>query len=250
MARRDPRRHDRYRVKSGRAERDYYRSLRDVAAHIGTMVGAFPPLDDSLLGELLGMLRAYSKALRPWARRTAHRMLEEVNRRDIDTWEQLSKDMSTQLQHDIRRTPVGSTIARLMAEQTELITSLPTKAAERIQLLTLEARTTTGARSMEIARAVLATGEVTKARAQLIARTEVAKAASNLTMARAAQAGSTHYIWRTVEDASVRPGHHAMDGKICDWASPPAVNENGRIMYHHPGCIWNCRCWAQSILPD
>jgi hypothetical protein len=56
--------------------------------------------------------------------------------------------------------------------------------------------------------------------------------------------------WRTSEDGTVRPGHKAMNGKVCEWASPPAVIENGQVMHHHAGCIWNCRCWCEQLLTD
>ncbi len=193
------------------------------------------------------MLRAYAEALKPWATATAKRMLADVNARDLASWRGLGEAISRQLRFDILRAPVGETMRGLLAEQVTLIQSLPIEAAQRVHEFTLKGLEGS-VRPKEVAAAILRSGEVTQSRATLIARTEVARTASVLTQARATHAGSTHYIWETSEDHDVRPGHRAMQGKVCEWASPPAVNEGGRIMYHHPGQIWNCRCWPRPIL--
>ena len=76
----------------------------------------------------------------------------------------------------------------------------------------------------------------------------MARTATTLTKVRAQAVGSTHFVWETSRDGAVRPGHKAMQGKVCEWDNPPAVNENGRIMHFHPGSIWNCRCWARPVI--
>ena len=220
------------------AEAEYASALTRIARHIGHLVDAYQT-PDAHLTELTALLGAYSKALKPWAMKTALRMIQEVDRRDLDTWKALSQAMGSQLRHDIRHTPVGGVIANLMAEQTELIQSLPTEAAQRVQHLTVQGLLG-GRRSTEIAKEIAKSGEVAASRAKLIARTEVARTASNLTQARAMECGATHYVWETADDGAVRPGHAAMRGQVCSWAEPPAVNENGRVMHHHPGEIWNC----------
>ena len=174
-------------------------------------------------------------------------MIEEVDHKDREMWDNLSQHLSLQLRHDIQHTPLGGVMSRLLGEQTELIQSLPVEAAQRVQLLTVRGLAN-GVRSKEIAQQLKDTGHVTASRAKLIARTEVARTASNLLQARAMECGATHYIWRTMEDSTVRHGHQEMDGKVCEWANAPAVNENGRIMHFHPGCIWNCRCWSEIII--
>ncbi len=43
-----------------------------------------------------------------------------------------------------------------------------------------------------------------------------------------------------------------MNGKVFAWNDPPMVNEgtdaHPNWMRHHPGEIWNCRCYAEPIL--
>jgi len=231
----------------GRAERTFMQSLRQIAGHVGDMVKGFKAGDPEQLPFVLQMLRAYSDALTPWAVSTSRRMLEEVNARDIDSWRSLSGAISQQLRRDIRRTDVGKTMRDLLHRQVKLIKSLPLEAVERVHELTLKGLENS-TRAAEYAKEIERTGEVTKSRATLIARTETARTASILTQTRATAAGITHYRWQTAGDADVRPGHKAMQGKICRFDDPPAVNENGRIMYHHPGEIWNCRCWPEPIV--
>ena len=227
--------------------RKYSRALRAIAEHIGHLVDAFDPADLDSLHTLEDLLRKYSEALIPWATKTASSMLADVNGRDFAMWQQLSQEMGFQLQYDIANTDLGVMMRQLLREQVELITSMPVEAGERVHELTLKGLETSR-RAEEIAKDIEASGEVSKSKAKLIARTEVGRTSTLLSQARAAGAGFTHYIWRTAGDSTVREGHKDMEGKVCEWAKPPAVNENGRIMYHHPGCIWNCRCWPETIV--
>ena len=216
---------------------------------MGDLIRGFPPDDPSIVPTVREMLVKYAEALEPWAIAAARRMVSEVNARDADMWMRAAQEMSTELRHELRNAPTGELMRDLMAEQVTLIKSIPLEAAQRVHDLTLEAMAD-GTRAREIAEMIMRSGEVAESRATLIARTEVARSASTLTQARARHVGSTHYVWRTSEDSDVRPGHKAMNGKTCEWANPPAVNEGGRIMHHHPGEIWNCRCWPQPVLPE
>jgi SPP1 gp7 family putative phage head morphogenesis protein len=81
----------------------------------------------------------------------------------------------------------------------------------------------------------------------LIARTEVARVATELTKARAESAGITHYVWRTSEDSDVRKSHKEMDGKVVAFAIAPTLSD-GSVC--HAGQIFNCRCYADPIITD
>jgi SPP1 gp7 family putative phage head morphogenesis protein len=194
------------------------------------------------------LLKAYADALKPWARKTAQKMIGEVEARDRDYWSSLGNAISAQLRNDILRAPIGHAMREILDGQVHLITSLPTEAAERVHELTLKGLVNSS-RAASYVEEIRRSGEVTQSRAVLIARTEVARTASVLTMERAKAAGSTHYTWETSEDGDVRPGHAEMQGKVCSWADPPAVMENGKFMHFHPGTIWNCRCWPRPLIP-
>ncbi|WP_233623059.1 phage head morphogenesis protein [Burkholderia seminalis] len=213
------------------------------------MVDGFPPGDPAYAPTIEQLLRRYAEALGPWAEVTAARMLDDLNRRDEQAWMQQAADMSHALRDELRHAPTGETMRALMAEQVGLIKSIPLEAAERVHRLTIEALEDS-TRAAAISKEIQRSGEVAKSRADLIARTEVSRAATSLTEARALAVGSTHYIWRTSGDSDVRAGHRAMEGKVCAWNDPPEVDENGRVMRFHPGQIWNCRCWAEPIISE
>ncbi|WP_227747603.1 phage minor head protein [Burkholderia multivorans] len=213
------------------------------------MFDGFPLGDLEAIPTIEHLLRRYAEALTPWAEATAARMLEDLNRRDEQAWMQQAREMSRALRDELRRAPTGETMRALMAEQVTLIKSIPLEAAERVHRLTIEALEDS-TRAAAISKEIQRSGEVAKSRADLIARTEVSRAATSLTEARARAVGSTHYRWVTSGDSDVRPGHRALNGKIFAWNDPPEVNENGRVMRFHPGQIWNCRCWPEPIISE
>ncbi len=206
----------------------------------------------SLTGEpqdsdaLVKALESYGQLLEPWAHAVGSRMLADVDRRDRAMWQEHAEVMGLALRRELREAPTGAVMRDLLADQVRLITSLPTYAAQRVHEITAEA-ITTGERPASVAAKVRKLGAVTEARAQLIARTEVARTASKLTEARATFAGSEGYIWRTVEDSDVRHSHAEMEGKYVRWSTPPTLSDGTTT---HAGQIYNCRCYAEAVLPD
>ena len=195
------------------------------------------------------LLNRYAEALTPWAERTAAKMVAEVDARDREAWRAMGNAISSGLRNLILNTPVGGAMRTLLDDQVALITSLPIEAGQRVHELTLKGLENS-TRAREIATEIRRSGEVTANRATLIARTEVSRTASVLVQSRSQGAGLTHYVWRTAGDGAVRPGHKAMEGQPCAWATPPAVEENGKIMHFHAGQIWNCRCYPEPIVID
>lgn len=249
MTRTTDRKRRRNPVRLAAPERQLRTQLRKIAEQVGALVDGFPPGDPAYAPTIEQLLRRYAEALGPWAEVTAARMLDDLNRRDEQAWMQQAADMSHALRDELRRAPTGETMRALMAEQVGLIKSIPLEAAERVHRLTIEALEDS-TRAAAISKEIQRSGEVAKSRADLIARTEVSRAATSLTEASALAVGSTHYIWRTSGDSDVRAGHRAMEGKVCAWNDPPEVDENGRVMRFHPGQIWNCRCWAEPIISE
>lgn len=237
-------------MRARRAETQFTAQLRKVARQVGTLISAFDVIaNPDTVPTLRTMLDKYAEALEPWARATVTRMLAEVNNRDARMWAEQAQAMGIALRKELHGAPTGQAMRKLMEEQVTLIKSLPTEAGKRVHELVIKGLEDS-VRADEIAREIRRSGEVTESRAKLIARTEVARSASTLTQARAEHIGSTQYVWRTSGDSDVRPGHKAMNGKVCEWANPPAVNENGRVMHHHAGAIWNCRCYCEPIIPE
>ena len=231
-----------------RLEAEYLRSLRKVTKQVDHIVKEMAPggvVRNSI--ELQNILRGYAKLIEPWANSVANRMLKRVADKDENAWAKLGKTMGVELRKEIQDAPTGQFLRSFLQEQVTLITSLPLEAAERVHKLTLEGMIAGGRRASEIQKDILATGSVTESRAKLIARTEIARTASGLTMARAMHVGSTHYIWRTSGDTDVRSSHKEMDGAVVPWDTPPLLKDGTRT---HAGQIYNCRCYPEPILTD
>lgn len=234
-------------AKVRRTEHQYSRQLRQVARHVGEIIDGFPVGNLDVLPALTKALNDYAKLLEPWAQSVAGRMIADVSRRDSKAWEKYSADMGRALRLEIETAPTGLAMREMLAEQVVLITSLPVEAGQRVHDLTIEGLIG-GGRAKEIAAEIMRSGEVTKSRANLIARTEVARTASSLTMARAAHVGSVAYVWRTSEDSDVRKEHRKLDGKVIQWDAPPIAGPKGQR--YHAGMGPNCRCYPEPIVPE
>lgn len=229
-----------------RAERQYAVRLRKIARHIDDIVKTFGVGSAEQIRQMEAVLRRYAEIIRPWSTAAARRMLLEVARRDENAWKRNARLLGQSIRQEITSAPIGATLHALMAEQVELITSLPLEAAASVHEKALEALST-GARANQLAEEIMQTGQVTKSRANLIARTETARAATTFTMVRSQYIGSDSYIWRTARDRRVRLLHRKLEGKIFRWDDPPVSGERGERS--HPGCIYNCRCFPEVIIP-
>jgi hypothetical protein len=191
-------------------------------------------------------------------------MLNEVNRRNVTAWRAYTEEMGSLLRKELATTPVGDIMQDLLAEQVDLITSLPWDMARQVQETSMEALETSARypeRTAEIEEALArAHPDATQAwivnRATLIARTETARAASVLVEARSKYIGANSYVWKTAGDWKVRPSHRAcanedregMGRGVYLWSKPPLSDPPDH--HSHPGQIWNCRCVALPILPE
>lgn len=223
--------------------------LREVARFVGQIVKGHTAAT-GLVDErgLIATLGQYSEVLGPWADRLVTRMLDRVQTSNLRDFASLSGQISRGLRDTLADARVGAVTRRIHADQVQLIKSLPIEAGQRAQKIAQEALVS-GDRAGSIAKSIRDldnTGAVTEARAVMIARTEIAKANSALTQARAQFVGSTHYIWRTMGDADVRDSHAALDGQVFAWDAPPFVDDDEGS--HHPGDIWNDRCYAEPVL--
>lgn len=241
------RKESRERFLSGRkAETQYARQLRAVAKQIGEIVRGIAP--DGIVGDvgpLIATLNRYADILAPWAQSVAWRMIVDVSKRDALAWTRHGQMIGQSLRQEIDGAPTGAAMKLALQERVKEITSLPREAAERLFNLTAEG-IAGGRRAAEIAKDILQSGEVSKSRAMMLARTGVSTTATSLTKARAEYVGSSGYIWRTSRDGDVRPSHRAMEGKFVPWNDPPTLDGYKA----HCGEFANCRCFPEPVLPE
>lgn len=223
----------------------YSQQLRKVAGYVDTIVKGFDVNDPRSWPLIRASLNEYGNTLHFWAEHTAGRIITDVALRDEKTWLIYAQDMSRGMRDQIRNTDLGAVYQELLNDQVRLIKSLPLEAAQRVHDLSTRALIE-GGRASEIAGLIMATGKVSKGRANTIARTEVSRASSVFTQTRAEDLGSEGYIWRTSNDLDVRQSHREMNGKFVKWDEPPTLDR----MTGHAGCLPNCRCYCEPVIPE
>lgn len=231
-------------MRARRAERTYGSALRRVARMVGDIVEGHDISTPEGRTVLEIALRSYGETLRPWAEAVGRRMLTDTDTATWRAWSQLSREMGRSLRVEIEQGATGRVMRERLAAQVDLITSLPREAAARVHRIAQEGLIN-GERADSIAAKIMETGEVTRSRADLIARTEVGRTATELTRARAESVGSTGYIWTTIGDRDVRHSHRRMNGQFVRWDSPPTLDG----LTGHAGALPNCRCLAMPVLP-
>lgn len=223
----------------------YSQQLRKIAGYVDMIVKGFDVNDPSTYPLIVSSLNEYANTLQFWAQNAAGRIITDVALRDEKTWLIYAQDLSRGMREQIRNTDTGAVYQELLNDQVRLIKSLPQEAAQRVHDLSTRSLIE-GSRASEIAGLIMATGKVTRSRANTIARTEVSRASCLFTQARAENLGSDGYIWRTSEDGDVRPSHKEMNGKFVRWDKPPTLDR----LTGHAGCLPNCRCYAEPVIPD
>ena len=172
-------------------------------------------------------------------------MIDDVNARNRQFWRQQSEQIGRGLAIELANTDIGQAVQDELRLQVELIKSLPRQAALQVHELALGAMTD-GQRAAGLVDSIIALGSKTRSRAMLIARTEVGRVSGEMTKARAMTAGSDGYIWRSAEDRDVRPSHKKMNGRFVKWNEPPTLDN----LTGHAGCLPNCRCYIEPVIPD
>ena len=225
-------------VASRAAERAYERKLRSVAERVRTTLATTKP------EQAEKALREYAELIVPWAAQSAATMLATVDRKNRDSFLREAARAGIDMRILLASPGVGYAVRDRIAENVRLIKSIVTHSADDVAKLVRESMAT-GMRAEDLAKRIEHVGEVSKSRARTIAATEVSKAGTALTRARAESVGSEGYIWRTARDGAVRDSHRAMEGKFVRWDSPPTLDG----MTGHAGEFPNDRCYPEPVIP-
>lgn len=151
---------------------------------------------------------------------------------------------------------LSSAIDKFRRENVELITSIPAQQLEQVSAV-VESAWAKGERVETLRAKLQERFEVSKSKADLIARDQVLKLNAQVTRERQQASGITEYTWVTSRDERVRGNpagkypdsshdHYSLDGTRQRWDAPPQVADDGTTA--HPGEDYQCRCVAVPIL--
>ena len=158
----------------------------------------------------------------------------------------------------------GARIRALVKENAALIKTLPKNIADDVAAYVAR-ETMKGRRASDIADEIrMMFPKDTKARAQLIARTQVSMTQTNLVRARAEDLGMDWYVWRACGgnngDGRTRSSHKHMSGVLVRWSDPPAPEDlfplrrvdgtpyKNTLGHYHAGQCPNCRCYPEPVV--
>lgn len=147
--------------------------------------------------------------------------------------------------------PQGEEFNRLISKNAGIIKTLPYDIAEKVTKYVSE-ESLKGKRASEIAKEIKDMfPDSSRAKANLIARTETSKTSSAITEGRSKRLGLNWYTWRTSKDARVRDSHAHMEGVIINYNEPPSPETligKKTHGYYHAGNIFNCRCYQEPVI--
>lgn len=211
------------------------------------------------LGELTARLVEYGQTknfLHNFATKLARQMVTGLAANNAQNWRQAAskslrgKEIYRMLQSELQGN-VGARMEQLIAENAHYIKSVPQDVA-RMLTAHIQTQQMAGLRSEEIMKQIgPKLKHLSRYRIALIARTEVAKADTAITRARAEDIGLNWYQWQTSEDGRVRKSHRKMDQVLINWNDAPSperlVGEKS-VGKYNAGNIYNCRCVALPIV--
>jgi SPP1 gp7 family putative phage head morphogenesis protein len=172
-------------------------------------------------------------------------MLAQVRRKNERTWQSTAKRMGLEMRALVDSPGVGEAVRERIDANMTLIKSLMLDSADKVAAMVRD-NMAAGSRADDLAARIADhIGDASINRARMIARTEVSKAGTALTRARALDVGSSGYIWRTARDGSTRPSHRAMEGVYVPWDKPAELDG----MRGHAGEFPNCRCYPEPVIP-
>lgn len=235
-----------------RIEHGYFRSLQEITVY----------LQDAIKNEtdpfkIVRILKTIlnTPTFHRYTQVTALRMVTNLFVGSAKTWREAARHSSKSriIYEALRREiqgPVGGAVNFQVQRNAELIRTLPTDITRRVTDYISE-ESFRGRRASEIAADIQRMfPDDSRAKAQLIARTEVSKTSTALTRARAENIGLDWYVWRTSEDQRVRSSHKHMDRVLVRWTDPPSPEEligERSCGHYHSGEIWNCRCYPAPL---
>jgi len=235
-------------------EKKYFKSLTDIADFLQKSIEKeHDPY------RILWILRhtLIKPAFNRFAYEVARKMVTHLYTSNAKSWRHAAREggKGRIIYEALRRElegPVNGALNFQIERNAELIKTLPQDIASRVDNF-ISQETLKGRRVSDIARDIQKMfPESSRAKASLIARTEVSKTSTALTRARAESIGIAWYEWVTSEDSRVRSSHRIMDRVLVNWNDPPSPEKLLGIKNapdpYHAGNIYNCRCFPAPVV--
>jgi SPP1 gp7 family putative phage head morphogenesis protein len=199
-----------------------------------------------------------SEEFRERADEVAEAMVRQVMVENARSWRDAAfksgrgRKIYEALQRELRTKNLQPYLSEIARRNAELIKSLPDKVAQQI---TEHAQTLyqEGKRPEEIRRELkLVAPRMTRAHANLIARTEIGKAETAITVGRAESIDINWGVWETSKDQRVRDSHRNLSGVLVRFDDPPdpdrLIGKPSRLGRALPGEQPNCRCLLLPLI--
>ena len=173
--------------------------------------------------------------------------IEPVVAKTVDGIERVTAtDLRRVISIDIREIPaIAKERERWYEQHVNLITKMSDQTRADVHEVVSHAHQA-GLRVEQLAGLLQQRFEVSKSRAELIARDQVLKANGRIMRTRQEEVGIREYIWITSRDKRVRESHVKLHNTKQKWAAPPPV---GHGRHEHPGQDYQCRCIAKPVAP-
>lgn len=139
-----------------------------------------------------------------------------------------------------------------VAENIRQIKSIPSETLGNLEQTILNGYRE-GKSIREMKKVIQADYDVSKRKAELLARDQLSTLNAQITKMQQTDAGVKQYKWSTSKDSRVRDCHAELEGQIYSWDDPPEMwydTKNGRVYtgrYCNPGEDYLCRCVAIPV---
>lgn len=144
-------------------------------------------------------------------------------------------------------------LRRWVDENVTKIKSIPTETLGAMKQ-TIKEGFLQGKTIREIQKEIQEQYNVTRHKAEMLARDQVATLNAQISKMQQQDAGCTKYRWSTSHDSRVRDCHRSLEGKVFSWDDPPEMwyetKKSGKVFTGrrcHPGEDYCCRCVAIPV---
>ena len=167
-----------------------------------------------LTSRLINVVKLASNQLKNSINSSDDNLVDDIEGFDIDLVNRLLPVLEL---NELIRTSVSI--------NTKLVKSIPAELLEDLSYV-IEDGFRSGAVLNELNKSIISKFNISKNRASVIARTEIAKLHSNTIRDEYLKLGIENYEWYTSNDERVRASHKVLNKKICNWNDPTIYKDN------------------------